>query len=51
MSDCGALCDIVKHHRLAADPVKGAALALNAGCELECGKMFKFLLLSYAFKW
>lgn len=50
VSDCGALCDIVKHHRLAADPVKGAALALNAGCELECGKMFKFLPLSYAFK-
>lgn len=50
VSDCGALCDIVKHHRLASNPVKGAALALNAGCELECGKMFKFLPLSYAFK-
>lgn len=50
VSDCGALCDIVKHHHLASDPVKGAALALNAGCELECGKMFKFLPLSYAFK-
>lgn len=49
VSDCGALCDIVRHHRLAANPIKGAALALNAGCELECGKMFKFLPLSYAF--
>lgn len=48
VSDCGALCDIVKHHRLASNPIKGAALALNSGCELECGKMFKFLPVSYA---
>lgn len=47
VSDCGALCDIVKHHKLTKNPIKGAALSLNGGCELECGKLFRFLPLSY----
>lgn len=50
VSDCGALCDIVRHHHLASNPIQGAALALNAGCVLECGRMFKFLPLSYALR-
>lgn len=49
VSDCGALCDIVKHHRFTKNPLKGAAMAINAGCELECGRLFRFLPLAYAF--
>lgn len=47
VSDCGALCDIVKNHRLTKNPLKGAALAINAGCDLECGKLYRWLYLSY----
>lgn len=47
VSDCGAVPDIVYHHRLAANPLKGAAMALNAGCDLECGRFYRLLPLSY----
>lgn len=47
VSDCGALPDIVCHHKLAKNPLKGAAMALNAGCDLECGKLYRLLYLSY----
>lgn len=47
VSDCGALCDIVRHHKLAKNPLKGAAMALNAGCDLECGRLYRFLYFSY----
>lgn len=47
VSDCGALPDIVYHHKLAKNPLKGAAMALNAGCDLECGKFYRLLYFSY----
>lgn len=47
VSDCGALCDIVKKHKIECNPFRGAALALNAGCDLECGKLHRMLSLSY----
>lgn len=47
VSDCGALPDIVYNHKLAKNPLKGAALALNAGCDLECGKFYRLLYFSY----
>ncbi|MGN0532420.1 MAG: glycoside hydrolase family 3 C-terminal domain-containing protein [Eubacterium sp.] len=47
VSDCGALSDIVYHHKLAKNPLKGAAMALNEGCDLECGKFYRLLYLSY----
>lgn len=48
VSDCGAVADIVYHHRLTGDPRKGAAVALHAGCDLECGKLYRLLPLSLA---
>ncbi len=48
VSDCGALPDIVYHHALTLNPVKGAAMALNAGCDLECGKFYNMLYWAYA---
>ncbi len=47
VSDCGALTDIVSHHRLTSNPLKGAAMALNAGCDLECGKYYRLLPAVY----
>lgn len=37
VSDCGAVDDIHRHHRLAPDVVSAGAQALRAGCDLECG--------------
>lgn len=50
VSDCGAVSDIVYHHHLAGNPVEGAAMALNAGCDLECGKLYRLLPLSLAMR-
>jgi beta-glucosidase len=36
-SDCWALTDIYAHHKLAANAVEAAALALKAGCDISCG--------------
>lgn len=47
VSDCGALIDIVKHHKLVSSPYKGAALALNAGCDLECGALYRKLPMAH----
>lgn len=50
VSDCGAVSDIVFHHRLTGNPAEGAAMALNAGCDLECGKLYRLLPLSLAMR-
>lgn len=47
VSDCGALPDIVYHHNLAKNPLRGASMALGAGCDLECGKFYRLLPLAY----
>jgi beta-glucosidase len=43
VSDCGAIADIHEHHRLAASPQEAAAQAVNHGCDLNCGWIFKHL--------
>jgi len=37
VSDCGAVQDIYLNHRVRATPAEGAAMALRAGTDLECG--------------
>ncbi len=37
VSDCWALTDIHARHKLAADAVEAAAMALLAGCDISCG--------------
>lgn len=49
VSDCGALIDIVFHHKLTRNPLRGAAMALNTGCDLECGALYNLLPLAYRF--
>jgi beta-glucosidase len=43
VSDCGALEDIYKRHRLVETEAEAAALALNAGCDLNCGTVYSAL--------
>lgn len=40
VSDCGAVGDIYLHHHTAADAAEAAAVALKAGCDLECGHVY-----------
>jgi beta-glucosidase len=40
VSDCGAINDIFWGHRLVDSPVEAAALAVKAGCDLECGRTY-----------
>ncbi len=43
VSDCGAICDINNHHKLTENEAESAALAVNNGCDLNCGDAYKWL--------
>jgi beta-glucosidase len=44
VSDCGAIWDIFAHHTSASSPEKAAAMAVNAGCDLNCGRTYSALV-------
>jgi len=44
VSDCGAIWDIFAHHTVASSPEKAAAMAVNAGCDLNCGRTYSALV-------
>lgn len=46
VSDCGAICDFHKHHMITKTIPESVALALNNGCDLNCGTMYVHLLIS-----
>ncbi len=43
VSDCGAIEDIYKYHKVTETPEEAAALAVKAGCDLNCGKVYVYL--------
>ena len=43
VSDCGAISDIWRYHKIAKDEAEAAALAVKAGTDLECGSTYKAL--------
>jgi beta-glucosidase len=43
VSDCGAIYDIYGNHKFVSTPEEAAALAVLAGCDLECGDTYKYL--------
>ncbi|MFP4660886.1 MAG: glycoside hydrolase family 3 C-terminal domain-containing protein [Halanaerobiales bacterium] len=43
VSDCGAIEDIHKNHKVTDTPEESAAMAVNNGCDLNCGKVFEHL--------
>jgi beta-glucosidase len=44
VSDCWAIQDFHEHHKVTKTPEESAALAMNHGCDLNCGNMFLHLL-------
>ena len=47
VSDCGAIQDIYSHHHLTETLSGAAALALQNGCNLNCGKAYQALVDAY----
>ncbi len=48
VSDCGAICDINRTHKVTANEAESAALAVKNGCDLNCGDAYKWLKTSVA---
>jgi beta-glucosidase len=46
VSDCWAIGDIYKHHRVVDTVEEAAALAVRAGCDLNCGEAYGALLIA-----
>ncbi|MGN7357982.1 glycoside hydrolase family 3 C-terminal domain-containing protein [Paenibacillus sp. SAF-054] len=44
VSDCWAIRDFHEQHKVTANEVESVALAVNRGCDLNCGSLFVFLL-------
>ena len=44
VSDCWALRDIHEHHKITSIIEESAALALKAGCDLNCGSVYSSLM-------
>ncbi len=44
VSDCGAIMDFFRGHGICNSVVEAAALALNNGCDLNCGTTYAFVL-------
>lgn len=43
-SDCWAIQDFYKGHMVTEGPVDSVALAVNSGCDLNCGNIFGYLV-------
>ena len=43
VSDCGAVEDFHKHHKVAPNEAEAAAWALKAGTDVNCGRYYQFL--------
>ncbi|MFT3984184.1 MAG: glycoside hydrolase family 3 C-terminal domain-containing protein [Lachnospiraceae bacterium] len=44
VSDCWALKDFHEHHMVTKTPVESAALALNKGCDVNCGNIYLLVI-------
>ena len=44
VSDCWAIRDFHEHHMVTATAVESAALAINNGCDLNCGNTYLYIL-------
>lgn len=43
VSDCWALADFHEHHKVTKTPLESAAMAMNNGCDVNCGSTFPHL--------
>lgn len=46
VSDCWAIRDFHEHHKVTKTPTESAALALKAGCDVNCGNTYLFMLMA-----
>ena len=47
VSDCWAIRDFHEHHKVTKTPEESAALAINKGCDLNCGCTYVHLMKAY----
>ncbi len=47
VSDCGAIQDFHMSHSITASPKESAAMALNAGCDVNCGNTYLHILSAF----
>lgn len=47
VSDCGAIEDFHKYHKVTSTQEESAAMAVNNGCHLNCGKTYESLIKAY----
>ena len=47
VSDCWAIKDFHEHHKVTHTAVESAAMALNAGCDLNCGNIYLYIMKAY----
>lgn len=47
VSDCWAIRDFHEHHMVTSSAKESAAMALNAGCDLNCGNTYLHILNAY----
>ncbi|MCM1154816.1 MAG: glycoside hydrolase family 3 C-terminal domain-containing protein [Roseburia sp.] len=47
VSDCWAIRDFHENHMVTSTPAESAAMAINAGCDLNCGVTYLHLLTAY----
>jgi beta-glucosidase len=47
VSDCWAIRDFHENHKVTGSPEESAALALNAGCDLNCGCTYPMLAVAH----
>lgn len=47
VSDCWALKDFHEGHGVTSSPVESAAMALKAGCDVNCGQTYQALVVAY----
>ncbi len=47
VSDCWAINDFHQHHRVTSTAPESAAMALNNGCDINCGNMYLHLLIAH----
>lgn len=47
VSDCWAIRDFHEHHMVTKTPTESAAMAINNGCDLNCGNTYLHMLNAY----
>ncbi len=47
VSDCWALRDFHEHHMVTSSPEESAAMAMKAGCDVNCGSCYNQLMKAY----